>query len=68
MYTYSPFPSRAWPCARSSRACSLSSTGPADRFKLNLQTLIIYKLGFNENQYTFTLMFLTKIVVCSELP
>ena len=34
----------------------------------NLQTLIIYKLGVNQNYYTFTLILLIKIVLCSEFP
>ena len=29
----------------------------------HLQTIIIYKLGFNQNYYTFTLILLVKIVV-----
>jgi hypothetical protein len=29
---------------------------------------MIYKLGFNQNYYTFTLMLLIKIVLCSEFP
>ena len=34
----------------------------------HMQTLIIYKLGFNQNYHTFTLMLLIKIVLCSECP
>ena len=34
--------------------------------RTHLQTLIIYKLGFNQNYYTFTLMLLIKIVLCSK--
>ena len=30
------------------------------------QTLLIYKLGFNRNYYTFTSILLMKIVLCSE--
>ena len=33
-----------------------------------MQTLIIYKLGFNENYYTFTFILLIKIVLCSKFP
>jgi len=31
----------------------------------HMQTPIIYKLSFNQNYYTFTLMLLVKIVLCS---
>jgi len=31
-----------------------------------VQTLIIHKLGFNQNYYTFTLILLIKIVMCSK--
>ena len=34
----------------------------------HLQTLIIYKLGFNQNYFTFTQMLLIKIVLCSRFP
>ena len=34
--------------------------------EFHLQTLIIYKLGFNENHYTFTLTSLIRIVLCSK--
>ena len=34
----------------------------------HMQTLIIYKLGFNQNYYTFTLMLLIKIVLCIKFP
>ena len=34
----------------------------------HLQTLIIYKLGCNQNCYTFTLILLMKIVMCSKFP
>jgi len=34
----------------------------------HMQTPIIYKLGFNQNYYTFTLMLLIKIVLCSKFP
>ena len=33
-----------------------------------MQTLMIYKLGFNQNYYTFTFLLLTKIVLCGEFP
>ena len=33
-----------------------------------MQTLIIYKLGFNQNYYTFTLILLIQIVMCSKFP
>jgi len=32
-----------------------------------LQTLIIYKLGFNENYYTFTLILLIQIMLSSKI-
>jgi len=32
------------------------------------QTLIFYKLGFNQNYHTFTLMLLVKTVLCSKFP
>ena len=35
--------------------------------KFHLQTLIIYKLGFNQNYYTFSLRLPIKIVLCSIL-
>jgi len=34
----------------------------------HVQTLTIYKLGFNQNYYTFTLTLLIKIVLCSKVP
>jgi len=34
----------------------------------HMQTLIIYKLGFNQNYYTFTLIVLIKIVLGSKFP
>ena len=34
----------------------------------HMQTRIIYKLGFNQNYYTFTLILLIKIVMCSKFP
>jgi len=34
----------------------------------HVETLIIYKLGFNQNYYTFALILLTKIVMCSKFP
>ena len=38
--------------------------GRADGF--HVETLIIYKLGFNQNYYTFALILLIKIVLCSK--
>ena len=38
------------------------------RHNFHMQTLIIYKLGFKQNYYTFTLILLIKIVLCSEFP
>jgi len=32
----------------------------------HVETLIIYKLGFKQNYYTFALILLIKIVLCSE--
>ena len=34
----------------------------------HLQTLMIYKLGFNQNYYTIALLLLIKIVLCSKFP
>jgi len=34
----------------------------------HMQTLIIYKLGANQNYYTFTLILLIKIDMCSKFP
>ena len=36
--------------------------------KTHVETLMIYKLGFNQNYYTFTLILLIKIVLCSKFP
>ena len=36
--------------------------------RTHLQALIIYKLGFNQNYHTFTLVLLMKIDLCSKLP
>ena len=33
----------------------------------HMQTLIIYKRGFNQNYYTFILILQIKIVLCSEI-
>ena len=35
---------------------------------LHLQILIICKLGFNQNYFTFTLILLMKIVLCNDFP
>ena len=42
----------------------------ADRCRLqfHVETLIIYNLGFNQNYYTFVLILLIKIVLCSKFP
>ena len=34
--------------------------------KVHMQTLVIDELGFNQEKYTFTLILLTKIVMCSK--
>ena len=34
----------------------------------DLQTLVMDKRGFNQNYYTFTLILLTQIVMCSNFP
>ena len=34
----------------------------------HLQTLVIYKLGFSQDYYIFTLILLIKIVLCSKFP
>ena len=39
-----------------------------ERGRLHMQTLVIYKLGFNQNYYTFTSILLIKIVLCSKFP
>ena len=36
--------------------------------RFHLQTLLISKLCFSQNYYTFTLMLLAKITMCSKLP
>ena len=36
--------------------------------RFRVQTLIIYKLGFNPYYYTFTLTLLKKIVLCRKIP
>jgi hypothetical protein len=36
--------------------------------RTHFQTLRTYKLGINQNHYTFTLVLLIKIDLCSELP
>jgi len=38
----------------------------ASSARFHMQTLVIYKLGFNQNYYTFTLILLIKIVLCSK--
>ena len=34
----------------------------------HVETLIIHKLGFNQNHYTFTLILLMNIVMCRKFP
>ena len=34
----------------------------------HLQTLVIYKLGYDKDYYTLILILLTKIVLCSKFP
>ena len=41
---------------------------PSPSRQYHMQTLAIYKLGFNQNYYTFTLISLMKIVLCSKFP
>ena len=36
--------------------------------EFHVQTLIIHKLGFNQNFFTFTLILLIKIFLCSKFP
>ena len=36
--------------------------------RLHMQTLIVYRLGFNQNYYTFTLILIINIVLCGKLP
>ena len=38
------------------------------RHQFHTQILIIHKLGFNQNYYTFTLILLIKIVLISKFP
>jgi len=38
----------------------------AEPSQAHVETLIIHKLGFNQNYYTFALISLIKIVLCSE--
>ena len=38
------------------------------RERNHLQTLIIYKLGFNPDRYTLTVILLAKIVLCGRFP
>jgi len=35
---------------------------------IHMQTLVIYKLALDQNYYTFTLILLIKIVLCSKFP
>jgi len=41
---------------------------PCPRGESHMQTLIFYQLGFNQNYYTFALILLIKIVLCSKFP
>ena len=51
------------------RLCvSLNSRLGSKRRPFHRSTLIIYTLGFNQNHYTFALISLIKIVMCSKLP
>ena len=34
----------------------------------HMPTLMIYELGFNQDYYTFTLISLVKIILCSKFP
>ena len=43
-------------------------TGPGIPAGPNLQTLLIYKLGFNQSYNMFTLILLIKIVLRSKFP
>ena len=53
----------AWPVGPDAREpCGVRVYG------FHMQTLIIYKLGFNQNYYTFTLILLIKIVLYSKFP
>ena len=42
------------------------TTAGNDDGLFHMQTLIIYKLGFNENYYTFAVILHVKIVTCSK--
>ena len=39
---------------------------PRGRLRSHVETLIIYKLGFSQNYYTFAFILLTQIVLCSK--
>ena len=47
---------------------TLARDVPAAQTKLRMQTLVIIKLGFNQNYHTFTSMLPIKIVLWSEFP
>ena len=38
------------------------------RIESHKQTLMVYKIDFNQNYYTFAFILLIKIVLCSEFP
>jgi len=42
--------------------------GVVHAHQFHVETLIIHKLGFNQNYYTFALILLIKIVLCSKFP
>ena len=47
---------------------SLFETDGIEEVHFICKHLIIYKLGFNQNYYTFTLILLLKIILCSKFP
>ena len=49
------------------RLLRLNYTSKTAKARFHLQTLEIYKFGFTQNHHTFSLILLTKIVLCSQL-
>ena len=64
---------RVWPfvgpCGRAGKDVSPQAGDPGSSPTVggsDVETLIIYKLSFNQNHYTFALILLIKIVLCSK--
>jgi len=72
--TWGPFPVFFWVAGRPPEfdCCvwpeTLDYRRPHVSHQSHLQILVIYKLGFGQNFYTFTLILLVRIVLCSEFP